>query len=113
MSSVFKSERKCSYDPTKDTELTGYEALAFAIVRQAVEDYKEAVINENERQIRPLLRFFESPWCMMLTELDMPSVARKLDRNIKEFLIRAGLKNASKGSRTGSFFNGFSNEFMI
>ena len=89
MSIVFKSERKCSYDPTKDSELTGYEALAFAIVRQAVEDYKEAVINENERQIKPLLRFFESPWCMMLTGLDMPSVARKLDRNIKEFLIRA------------------------
>ena len=85
MSSVFKSERKCSYDPTKDSEMTGYEALAFAIVRQAVEDYKNAVVTENERARKPLLRFFDSPWCQMLIDLDMPSVARRLDRNVKEF----------------------------
>lgn len=86
MSSVFKSERKCSYDPTKDTELTGYEALAFAIVRQAVEDYKNAVADDNASKRTELLRFFDSPWCEMLTDLDMRFVARKLDQRVKDFM---------------------------
>lgn len=86
MSKVFKRENYCSYDPTKDKERDPYENLAFAIVFQAVEDYKDAVANKRDYRRQEILDFFKSGWCMILTDLDMEVVTQTLDKRIEKFI---------------------------
>lgn len=40
----------------------GYERLRFAIIKQAVMDYRTALRREDEAQIKYYERFFHSPW---------------------------------------------------
>ena len=42
----------------------GYQDLAYAIVTQAIEDYRE--YRPNKRRLQPLKDFFRSKWCNAL-----------------------------------------------
>lgn len=73
--------------PGRETEIQGgWEGLAQAVVRQACEDYREARRRlrrcPDSRKacaaVRQLERFFTSRWFRVLTDLDGPSVLRRL-----------------------------------
>lgn len=52
---------------TTVTQQKAYENLAIAVIGQAVEDYKEAVKNGNEKRVAEITRFFKSKWGSMMT----------------------------------------------
>lgn len=67
-----------------------YEALAAAIVEQAVKDYKKALTAEKRcqdldarRRIRELETFFKSDWFAQLSNLD----GRLLIKNVRKIIL--------------------------
>ena len=56
-----------------------YEELANAIVLQAVKDYR---LNDDERELASIERFFRSGWFQTLTSLDGEVLIEKLHREV-------------------------------
>lgn len=63
-----------------------YKSLALAIVHKAVLDYKmacRAKANGNEgRYFRDCERFFNSDYAQLLTDLDLPDIAKHIKREM-------------------------------
>lgn len=66
-----------------------YKNLANAIVEQAVEDYVNAIINDNDSKIDEIERFFKSKWFIMLNQIgiDSDKLIEKLKTGAEEFKI--------------------------
>lgn len=87
----------------------GYKELASAVVLQAIEDYRYAVLQDItleeafaqgkitddyyltksryvKRDIRDLQRFFKSSWCYYLSDLNCEDIAKKLKNETLEFM---------------------------
>ena len=70
--------------------MTGYQALANAIVIQAAKDYKSALRtlrNHPESRVTlsealSLEKFFRSGWCSMLTDIDGEYLIKRLRRAV-------------------------------
>lgn len=67
-------------------EYEPYEALANAIVLQAVEDYKVAVYKDDRTEQRRIRMFFNSPLCHFLSNLNCDGLADKLSESVHEFI---------------------------
>ena len=63
-----------------------YEALANAIVLQAVEDFKVAVYKDDRTEQRRIRMFFDSPLCRFLSNLNCDGLANKLRDSVLEFV---------------------------
>lgn len=70
-----------------------YEALAAAIVKQAVADYitacriqagkrREYVGESSNHRMVECERFFNSEWAMALTDMDLPSIAQMIRKEV-------------------------------
>ena len=55
-----------------------YKNLANAIVLRAVEDYREAILYNDNKTIEECERFFKSKWCAFLAGMDGKHLAEKL-----------------------------------
>ena len=78
-----KEQKEDSYKRNKDT---GYEALANAIIVQAADDYRKALVgscNDHTRSIRSLERFFRSDWFKTLTTVDGEYIMQKIRDEVK------------------------------
>ena len=62
----------------KDVIERGYEALANAVIVQAVQDYKLALKKNSDIDIKRLERFLRSEWFQVLTDLDGTYLIRKI-----------------------------------
>ncbi len=66
--------------------MTGYQALANAIIEQAVKDYKDALSRLKRHpdskaameEAMEIERFFHSPWFGVLTQIDPDYLIRRL-----------------------------------
>lgn len=61
-----------------------YKCLAMAIVQKAIQDYKMACRAKAKggegKYFRECERFFESDYAQLLTDLDLPDIAKKIKR---------------------------------
>ena len=62
----------------KDVIERGYEALANAVIVQAVQDYKLALKKNSDIDIKRLERLLRSEWFQVLTDLDGTYLIRKI-----------------------------------
>lgn len=77
--------------------MTGYEALANAIIVQAAKDFRAAYKrlkrfpNDSRAadEVRELTRFFCSQWFEQLSDVDGPTLLRKLKEGIDAGVTRA------------------------
>lgn len=62
-----------------------YEAVGNAVVEQAAEDYRKALIQQKkiEDRIKELRRFFEGDDIRLYTNLDGPTLAHQIEDNVK------------------------------
>ena len=65
-------------DVTTIETMNNYERLAFAIILQAVKDYRRAVHNENMGVVKECERFFTGSWFEALTTLPGTVILEKL-----------------------------------
>ena len=72
----------------KDEE-RGYRNLASAIVLQAVKDYREAILYNDESMMLRCERFFKSRWCAFLSRMNGENLAEKLRSETLEFKSKA------------------------
>lgn len=68
------------------TEKSAYTNFANAIVLQAVEDFKYAVLEDNRGRQIEIRKFFKSPWCDFLTKMDCTHLADRLKEDTIEFM---------------------------
>ena len=76
--------------------MSGYEALANAIIIQAAKDFRAAykrmkrVPNDGRAQeeVREITKFFCSQWFEMLSDVDGPSLLRKMKEEIDSGIVR-------------------------
>lgn len=68
------------------TEKSAYTNLANAIVLQAVDDFKYAVLDDDRRTQMAIRRFFKSGWCDFLTKMDCTHLADRLKDDTLEFM---------------------------
>lgn len=61
----------------------GYEMLAAAVVERAVIDYKSALAEKDETEIRQLKRFFRSDWFDFLSDLDGEVLMAQVERMVR------------------------------
>lgn len=66
----------------------GYEALANAIVLQAVKDYRKAIRHFDLFTMGQIRYFFHSQWFQMLTSIDGDRLIKDIER--RELYERAG-----------------------
>ena len=93
-------------------EMKHYEALANAIIVQAVLDYKAVykILQKNPKdrialdQAKHIKRFFHSRWFRTLTSVDGEYLVRKIENEIEEGQERKKSVWKSKG-----FLNGYGN----
>ena len=57
---------------------TGWEALGYAIVYQAIKDYKQS--DTSIRELLDIREFFESAWFRRLCEYDSEEIIARLDK---------------------------------
>lgn len=62
----------------------GYVDLAYAIVKQAVDDYRELLLykRRKEKQIEELENFFTSEYCKSLTGVDGTVLINKVKKEV-------------------------------
>ena len=65
-------------------EKNGYEALAQAIIIQAVNDYRRALKGDARGRCREIERFFRSEWFSVLTKVNPEMLIRKLREEVKK-----------------------------
>lgn len=59
--------------------VSGYQLLANAIIERAAEDYRRALVSNNELTIKEVSRFFNSQWFTALTDIDGSWMLKKLN----------------------------------
>jgi hypothetical protein len=76
--------------------VNGYEALANAIIIQAAKDFRAAYKRmkrfpndvRTQDEVRELTKFFFSQWFEMLSDVDGPSLLRKMKEEIDSGIVR-------------------------
>lgn len=76
--------------------MSGYEALANAIIIQAAKDFRAAYKRmkrfpndvRTQDEVRELTKFFFSQWFEMLSDVDGPSLLRKMKEEIDSGIVR-------------------------
>lgn len=102
--------------------IDGYKELANAIVLQAVDDYRNAILQNKtledafargkisddsylwqsrfaRRDIRELQRFFKSSWCSYLSDLNCENIAERLKNETLEFMRLSEIAVADKRTK--------------
>lgn len=83
-----------------------YQELGAAIVKQAVDEYKQALINDNKLKIAENEHFFRSGWYKILTNIDGKMLVKRLRSTVMQFRDEANLafdENRISGKKGNSF----------
>lgn len=82
-------------------QLKGLDALAAAIVRRAIDDYKLAYMaylkTGQESELNELRNFFHGQWCRSLISIDPALIIEKIEQDCKARFERK--KNHGKSQR--------------
>jgi hypothetical protein len=76
--------------------VSGYEALANAIIIQAAKDFRAAYKRMKrfpndaraQDEVREITKFFCSPWFVMLSDVDGPTLLKKMKDEIDSGIVR-------------------------
>lgn len=72
-----------------NAEDTGYLELQIAIINQANEDYRDALMENKRKKIERLERFYLSTWGQLLTDYNgeniISRIRREVRNNVKQF----------------------------
>lgn len=66
-----------------------FEDLANAIVAQAARDFAQAIVNNDEAEMKSLISFFASKWYQMLTNANPEYILRKMREGAERFKFMA------------------------
>ena len=80
---------------------TGWEALAYAIVYQAIKDYKQ--FDTSVRELIDIREFFESAWFRRLCEYDAEEIVARLDK-YREKMGYVDIRVIIRRRRTGNYY---------
>lgn len=71
--------------------MDGYQLLANAVVEQAAEDYRKALVDQHDgmpdadAEVRSLERWFAGPVFKLYTRLDGPALAEAIKAEVRQF----------------------------
>lgn len=70
--------------------MNGYADLGSAIVAKAIEDYSSALKHLNIKEISELKEFFNSEYCLLLTDMNIPVLKYQVEKHYKFVLSTTG-----------------------
>ena len=66
-----------------NTDDTGYLELQIAIINQANEDYRTALMENKRKKIEKLEKFYLSTWGQLLTDYNGENIISRIRREVK------------------------------
>ena len=71
-----------------NTDDTGYLELQIAIINQANEDYRTALMENKRKKIEKLEKFYFSTWGQLLTDYNGENIISRIRREVRNNVIQ-------------------------